>query len=471
MVCRDKTATNFSRRNLIQLTGAGLGLSLVPEFGWANHDDASLAQQQGQDPHFFIMIHYNGGWDPACLWDARPEAMTAAKVMHPYGGAPTLWQDGNGGETLISAHGGALAQIRQDITIVNGVLMAQGFDGHEQNTNFIFTGNPFGGRSLLPLINPQYPLAFVQTDALFGSTFNNHQSSVYMDPEQAKSLSTAFKQASQAGPGIAWAKKFRDQQLAAGAQMPAGSWQRGAAAMQAAIPKALDLKTKIANLNLGPIDPEKPLENKVNLITQLFASGITSSIYMSPTISQQQDLDTHSGFDAAQQNVTYTQISEQLVSIISKLKSTPAILGGTGSLLDQTTVVITSEFGRTMRQVSTEITATGTDHNPLANSVILAGKGIRTGRIFGGSDYRSSNETLAKAHLQLDGQKIKIMGRPVDKQTGLPVSALPEEFILGHYLSYANIGNALMNLFSVDRKEYWNLTRNTQAEPFLPILV
>ena len=48
------------------------------------------------------------------------------------------------------------------------------------------------------------------------------------------------------------------------------------------------------------------------------------------------------------------------------------------SLLDVTTLCFTSEFTRTMRQNNRAMHDTGTDHNPLTNTVLLAGKKVNT---------------------------------------------------------------------------------------------
>jgi hypothetical protein len=44
---------------------------------------------------------------------------------------------------------------------------------------------------------------------------------------------------------------------------------------------------------------------------------------------------------------------------------------------DVTTVLVSSEFSRTLRQRDRPIDATGTDHNPYCNSLLVAGKEIR----------------------------------------------------------------------------------------------
>src|ERR1019366_6217460 len=50
-----------------------------------------------------------------------------------------------------------LKPFRDRFSVLNGVVMATGFDGHDQNMNFLLTGDPFGGESFVPHLNRQVP--------------------------------------------------------------------------------------------------------------------------------------------------------------------------------------------------------------------------------------------------------------------------------------------------------------------------
>jgi hypothetical protein len=77
------------------------------------------------------------------------------------------------------------------------------------------------------------------------------------------------------------------------------------------------------------------------------------------------------------------------------------------SLFDKTLFVITSEFSRTPYLNS----ARGKDHNPMTNSVILAGSGVKGGSTLGGS--RLITAAQSKSNFAYH------MGRPIDKSSGL----------------------------------------------------
>ncbi len=57
-------------------------------------------------------------------------------------------------------------------------------------------------------------------------------------------------------------------------------------------------------------------------------------------------------------------------------------------MFDVTTVMVASEFGRTMRGAGLPIDQTGTNHNQFSNSILIGGKGIRAGMVLGASDLR-----------------------------------------------------------------------------------
>ena len=53
-------------------------------------------------------------------------------------------------------------------------------------------------------------------------------------------------------------------------------------------------------------------------------------------------------------------------------------------------------FGRTMRAPDMPIAATGTNHNQFANSILLGGKGIRSGLVVGASDLADEKAVLSR---------------------------------------------------------------------------
>ena len=131
---------SLSRREFIRLGTLGAGSILLPGV------DIVEAAEPEQEPHFFLLIVLDGGADPSYMFDARPLSMTAAgKIQNYLGEEPSVWTDRNGQSTLATRLVAPLGKFRDRFSILNGVYMTPSFDGHLQNMNFLFSGNPFGG--------------------------------------------------------------------------------------------------------------------------------------------------------------------------------------------------------------------------------------------------------------------------------------------------------------------------------------
>ena len=76
-----------------------------------------------------------------------------------------------------------------------------------------------------------------------------------------------------------------------------------------------------------------------------------------------------------------TVLDQALATMLQDLANQPGIRGGT--LLDETMVVVTGEFGRTPGQLTGNL---GRDHYPYAWSALVAGGGIIPGQAFGATD-------------------------------------------------------------------------------------
>ena len=140
----------FDRRSLLKFGLAGAGTLILPRA-------AALAAPAGAakpDPHFFLLIVLGGGADPSYMYDARPLSMTAAGRIQNYTGKePLLIRGNNGVATRASPLTQPLARLRDRFSVLNGVVMTPGFDGHLQNMNFLLTGDAFGGESFVPHLN------------------------------------------------------------------------------------------------------------------------------------------------------------------------------------------------------------------------------------------------------------------------------------------------------------------------------
>jgi hypothetical protein len=236
-----------------------------------------------------------------------------------------------------------------------------------------------------------------------------------------------------------------------------GRFSQGARQMHDGMAKAPDLATRISGVDLDIPDGDSSLASIMQLAGQYLMRGITRNVVIEVF---QYNLDTHDSASAREQPTLYPQVVNDIVQVLNYLKATPAADGSGRSLFDLTTVVVTSEFGRTMRQQGQPIDATGTDHNPLGNTVLLGGKSVRGGQIIGATDQEAVDAPISQAHRTFDMFQVKTMGRPFDFSTMQPLMTMPDTYVADDYLSYASIANTLMKLYGVADDKHWALTRS-----------
>jgi hypothetical protein len=137
-----------SRRDVLRFGAFGAGTLLLPRASFP------APASPDADPHFFLLVVLNGGADSSYMFDARPLSMTkAGKIQNYLGKDPSPWTGTNGVTTLATSLTKPLAPFRDRFSVLNGVFMAPSFDGHLQNMNFLFSGQPFGGDSFIPHLN------------------------------------------------------------------------------------------------------------------------------------------------------------------------------------------------------------------------------------------------------------------------------------------------------------------------------
>jgi len=421
-----------------------------------------------EDPHFFLMITMPdaSGLDNSYLFDARPTEMTKNGVIQNYRktGEATPWLGSNGVSTLATDIVKPLLPFKSDFSVVNGTLMDIGFDGHEQNINYLFTGDPFGGENFIPVLNhtSQKPK---ELDAILRGRFavnqKNGSQTVPLSPSGAKNLVAALKRIPplDSQSRLYQYLMYRFSANAAGT----GGFSSASDMMKNSFGSTNHLASMMAQINSDGADTN---EGFIKLVGQVFRTGAAKSGIL---VLDQFGFDTHDSAGAAKQPDMFAKLVESLASVFSSLKSLP--YDSTRSLLDVTTVMFCSEFSRTLRQSSRPIDDTGTDHNPLNNSIILGGKGIRGGQVIGSSDYAISTEKLSPAHLILDKNKLKAMGRPFDFDRGISRTDLPAEYKAADYLGIGSVVNTIQSSFGVDRS-HWRLTeRNGVIAPVIKQLL
>lgn len=462
----------LKRRELLKYGIAGLGLPLLPfRSGWS----------QIQNDHFLYMLHLDTAADFTYLFDARPLEMTQNQLQTNYmAEAPTLWTGQNGQSCWASVATAPLHAFKNDFSIVNGVFVHPNDIGHQGPTDILFSGSQFGGPSFLPLINnsnsliPPTSLDGIKYNGRQLFTVDSHQSSlIELNGDDAASLISALKMNSHLSlyPD---AMNFVLQRLQEGAKLnPQGQWSQGSAQLAQQLPKAVLLAQQLTRLDLSQLSPD-PHKQFLQIFSKVAEARMgrvaleVTKFFSEDFPNEVLSFDDHFFQSAEAIRNTYLRLSEKIATILQFLKTTA--FDSQRSLLDVTTFVVTTEFGRTMRQEG-DFKQSGTDHNPLCNSYLFAGKGIRTGCVFGASDFQHSQETLSAAHMQLDPGQLSIMARPFDYSTEQNVDVLPEVFNEDQYLHINSIVNTLLHLFSVPQEHYRRKNVGALPYPYLRSLL
>jgi hypothetical protein len=455
---------NFNRRGFIKYGLAGLGTLMVPRF--------SFGSFTADEPHFFLQIFISGGADSSYLFDARPFEMTAAKLMQNYNSKePMKFTGANGTSAYAPDHTQSLLKHFDRFSILNGVHMAMTFDGHGQNTDQFFTGSPFGGESFVPHLNlersnhQRTPVDCIRSGSMFSNTTNDG-GTVPLTPESTGPLVKMLNNLP-TDDGDPELNTLMDDRLKANAAGN-GRFSETSKMMMDAIAQMPNLHQQLKKIN--PSDPnQEPDARFVKFLNDLFQSKIAQSAILVVEQNQTTIFDTHDAMSAQVQPKLFGTISDRFAKIFSAMRETA--YDSQRSMLDVTTIVVSSEFSRTMRQENVAIDQTGTDHNPYTNSMIIGGKGIVPGCIFGESDYAVSTEVLSGAHKQLDAKGLRLMGRPFDMNTGRVRSDLPMTYAMTDYLNVDSVINTIYECFGMPSTMHRIPVRNGPPAPILKALL
>lgn len=455
----------IDRRSFLKYGALGASTYFLPQFSWA---------QSSESAHQVLHIHFSGAMDFTYGFDARRLSMTKANLLQNYLNAePRVWTAPVGGNTtLATSLTTPLDRHARDFSIINGIYVDNVFAAHTQAENLWFTGNAFGGDTYLPFINLNTPTPKAPLDGLKNQSYMYFQTQNMGGHLPFGSQSTAQLSQKLKYNGINEKSdshqylKQRLQDIGKGS----GKFSEGVRRMAQAQTDSVTLAEQLTKTNMT-IDPKLDQDEQfLTLFNQLsqqksIRTGLITISSVGP--NNEYRFDTHDMQSAALQPESYRLVFERIARIFDIMKRTA--FSATESLLDVTTVVVTTEFGRTMRQMGVAIDATGTDHNTFCTSAIIAGKGILGGKLIGASDYHSPTERLSNAHLSIDKYKLNIMARPFDFATQSIVEAKPETFNIAHYLNVGSIINTIFDITHVDKSLYRKIGNGTAAK-ILPSL-
>ncbi len=423
--------------------------------------------------HFFIQVLIQGGLDPLYFFDSRPLEMTQQQLQVNYNTQESsLWLGTNGNSTLAAPATSFLLPYRSYFSVINGVLMADNFDGHDQNMNFYLSGSPFGGEYFGTYLNKfsQFPLDGVINGALLAQ-LSNLDKTVPLDSHSGKKLIRELKQLNGASSSAEFNNYLSERMSLSGKGK--GRFSVGSKKMEIGFKQLPLINYLLASIDL-PEDPPQD-NNAVNgeeqflqMIQHLFQVKLIHNV-MIVLNTDSFNVDTHDSASTQKTPALAQTVGEKLARLFNFLTTQP--YDTHRSLWDVSTLMIGSEFGRTMRQNYNSFADSGTDHNPLNNSILIGGKGIQSGLVIGNSDYTSSKERLSLAHLSLDPLKIKSMGRPFDFTASQSIKELHSEYKPQDYLNIASVINTIYKAFQIPDSQFRPIGRNLPSAPVIAALL
>jgi hypothetical protein len=390
------------------------------------------------------------------MFDSRPQSFTQAGLIHNYmpeNQPPFLWTGRNGQSTWAASTVRPLEGYKDIFSICNGVHMSPGFDGHEQNKNQIYTGNPFGGDYFAAHLPPNSIDSLLKYLFIEGGSFSsvdiaNTGVGMQVQPSILVSLSKLFRKSDTNSAFIDSAEDIILKRFDGNIRNPQGFFSIGSKQTKEGLLLSDQVGRTLSSLQVDSLQDGElnSITSRMEIVREVFARGLSNVV--STSLGIDSDFDTHSPEDAKQQPLIFTTLVDEIKTFFDYLSTTPLSNQFPKPIIQYTTFMITSEFGRTMRQEGADINNTGTDHNPYGNSVLIGGKGIRGGLVIGETDCRQLDSSqqfvdVSEGHRKVDPGLIKMMGKPLDFSTGKAKDSMPETIDRLNHLTIGSLINTI----------------------------
>lgn len=350
---------DFSRRKFLQLSGI---VSLAPMLPAAARSFATstTAAPIGK---FFVGLRVFGGMDATLGLDPWLDATRPLEtdMFVEYQQADLI---NGGGQIKLGPAAAPLKKHAGSFSIVNGVFMSQADNGHGASGDYIAAGS---SQPTAPYLPVEIARSTVEGD--FGVI--NNSGLKLGDRSLALTAINDLKDL----------PNKTDFSAILSLILNPASKTTFADAVRKIIDSGAATKNFIKNLLAMNPDPEQLSDYQI--LAAVFMSDMASAAHLEPRLRG--ILDTHASH-AGNHLTAQTQAWTEIATLFDVFKATPY---GKGSLFDHTTFMITTEFSRTPALNG----AGGKDHNPLTNSVLLAGRGIKGGLVVGGSRLVTAAES------------------------------------------------------------------------------
>jgi uncharacterized protein (DUF1501 family) len=365
---------DLTRRRVLQLGAAGAAMLASPlplrRTAWA----------AGGAPHFLVVFQADGGWDPTQVFDVHDPADATDGVDVDVPGQPASQITTVGGITYVSnpvtrpAVDTFFTNWASRTAVVNGVLTRS--TSHSQSQQLVLTG----------YLDPTRPDIAVMAAHHGGADLPLPHLLVNGTSFAGPFAALSGRLGGQMGAAIAYNELEDDRHavsevgeayirdaLAAERAVDAA---RPVSAISARFAEFADGNTRgdlLAELAAAVDIDSNDGTQLATALAQAFRSGLTTSVTASP----------FGGFDTHDDNTRQSQRFQNVFSFVdeflTRLAAEPGVIAP--NLLDETTIVVCSEFGRTPRLNVDG----GKDHHPW-DSYLLVGKRVRPGVTVGMTD-------------------------------------------------------------------------------------
>jgi uncharacterized protein (DUF1501 family) len=362
---------------MLQIGLSTAALLAMPPMRW-------IAKADPTNPHFLVMLFADGGWDPTQTLDVHDPLDATdgidVDVDPTVSGLPASQIATVGGITYMS---NPTTRPAVDTYFTNGAAKSCVVNGigtrstsHDQSRQLVLTGYLDPTRADFAVISaqkngPDMPLPHL---LLSGQSFGGQFAGLSGRLGGQMGTAIAYNRLSDSGVlavsalGEAYVQQALERERLLAEQAAANAVSGRLAAYHDANGRA-DKLTRLANgLNLNTGTGGQLATSLGNA----FRSGLTTSVSVNPFGG----FDTHT--DNTQQNNSWDRVFTYVDALLTGLSQQAGLVAA--SLLDETTVVVCSEFGRTP-ELNTD---NGKDHHPW--SMLIAGKNVKGGMSVGLTD-------------------------------------------------------------------------------------
>ncbi len=344
---------------------------------------------------FFVTVIFEGAWDISLSLDPwiKSKRPLESDYFLEYSPSDLI----NWGSSALGPAMKAMTPHLNDISVINGIMMSTNDNGHESLRDYALTGDVLNHRAAL---NLELDLTLPKS---FFSVLTSNPIPIGERPNQTTNFNSALE-------ALNSKSDFSSHTFIKNAKSGILQKVKEANVLESKLHSAQTLMNQYLS-QMG----SSSQDNEIGLMAAAFKTGLARTAVLAPVMNLDTH-DNHPGRHLEEQAKGWASVN----NLFNLFKSIEYKNGK--SLFDMTTFMITSEFSRTPALNP----ARGKDHNPWANSALLAGRGIKGQVVQGGSQIIERNISaigipyLTGLHLNLE--KNQVIEKRSEIGSGIPIT-------------------------------------------------